>query len=115
MNSTLAPSVRMFRSLEELADRACEWNTLVQECETNTIYQTFEWHASWLSAFGHRVEPLILVVEEGEALVGIAPLMCTRRWFWGRVRRVIEFIGTNASGNWESLVVSPMILMVKSC
>ncbi|HEX7587746.1 MAG TPA: GNAT family N-acetyltransferase [Anaerolineae bacterium] len=111
MNSTLAPSVRMFRSLEELAYRACEWNTLVQECETNTIYQTFEWHASWLSAFGHRVEPLILVVEEGEALVGIAPLMCTRRWFWGRVRRVIEFIGTNASGNCDLIVkrTHPMV------
>jgi CelD/BcsL family acetyltransferase involved in cellulose biosynthesis len=94
----------MFRSLEALEDRASEWNALVGECETNTIYQTFEWHASWLSAFGQRVEPLILVVEERNALVGIAPLMCTRRWFWGSTRRIIEFIGATASGTCDLIV-----------
>ena len=69
MESTLSLDLRVFRSLEELADRASEWNALVNESETNTIYQTFEWHASWLCAFGHRVEPLILVVEEQNELV----------------------------------------------
>ena len=104
MDSTLPLGVRMFRSLEELEDRASEWNALVKESETSTIYQTFEWHASWLSAFGKRVELLILMVEEQKVLVGIAPLMCTSRWFWGSTRRVIEFIGAAASGTCDLIV-----------
>lgn len=104
MDSNQSLDVRMYRSLEELADRACDWNRLVNESEIGTIFQTFEWHDCWLSAFGKRVEPLILVVEEKNILVGIAPLMCTRRWFWGRTRRIIEFIGTSASGTCDLIV-----------
>jgi CelD/BcsL family acetyltransferase involved in cellulose biosynthesis len=104
MESTLSLNVKVFHSLEDLADRAGEWNALVDECDINTIYQTWQWHASWLSAFGERVEPLVLVVEDQNMLVGIAPLMHTRRWFWGGTRRVFEFIGTNASGTSDFIV-----------
>ena len=69
MESTLSLGVRVFPSLEELEARSSEWNALVTDSDIDTIYQTFEWQASWLSAFSHRVEPIILMVEEGNTLL----------------------------------------------
>jgi CelD/BcsL family acetyltransferase involved in cellulose biosynthesis len=82
---------------EGLWPRKAEWNGLVARSETNTIFQTFEWHASWWKTFGVHAQPLLLLAESGDELVGIAPLMVSEQRLLGCKRRVVEFIGAGAS------------------
>jgi len=82
---------------EALWRRKAEWNALAARSETNTIFQTFEWHASWWKVFGGDAQPLLLLAESGRQLVGIAPLMVSEPRLLGRKRRVVEFIGVGSS------------------
>jgi CelD/BcsL family acetyltransferase involved in cellulose biosynthesis len=77
------------------------WNALLEESATNTVFQTFEWTASWWSSLGAGEDPprelLLLIAEGPEGLAGIAPLMVSTQRIFGRKRRVVEFIGTHAA------------------
>ena len=93
--------VRDFRELWPLRHR---WNALVRGADTNTIFQTYEWHASWWKVFGGAVEPLVLLAECGDELVGIAPMVVAERTVLMRRQRVIEFIGTRVSDYCDFIV-----------
>jgi CelD/BcsL family acetyltransferase involved in cellulose biosynthesis len=73
------------------------WNDLLQKCD-NTIFSTFEWLSTWWKHFGKEKTLRILVAEERDAVVGIAPLMLSKDnlLYFGKFRR-IEFIG-----GWDS-------------
>ncbi|MCP9452158.1 MAG: GNAT family N-acetyltransferase [Nitrospira sp.] len=68
------------------------WNTLASKSPTRTIFQTYQWLASWEKTFGDQCEPLYLVVptSDGTTIEGVAPLMLTKG-FLGH--RVIKFLG----------------------
>jgi CelD/BcsL family acetyltransferase involved in cellulose biosynthesis len=69
-----------------------QWNALVAESGGATIFQTYEWFASWWRAFGHRRELFLVTFWQDDRLAGIAPLMIERR----AGLRHLEFVG---SGN----------------
>lgn len=83
--------------LEALAARRAEWNELVQRSQTCTIFQTYEWHASWWNTLSGGARPLVLLAEAGGELVGIAPLMVRERRRFGQMQRIIQLIGQDAS------------------
>ena len=83
--------------LDSLCERKAEWNGLAEQNATSTIFQTLEWHTSWWKTLGGDARPLVLLIEHGGQLVGIAPLMISRRRELGRMRRVVEFIGAGSS------------------
>lgn len=58
------------------------WNGLLATSETNTVFQTYEWFASWCTVFAHH-RPLFLLGTVGDRPVGIAPL--------ARAGRVLRF------------------------
>ena len=58
--------------LEEIAE---EWERLLPQCWTNTVFVTPSWQRVWWQSFGDGAEPLILSVRDREADLGIAPLM----------------------------------------
>lgn len=84
-------------SLDLLAPRRAQWNALAAISPTSTVFQTFEWHAAWWAAFGGAAQPLVVVAEADGQLAGLAPLMLSRQRVAGRRRRVLQFIGLNAS------------------
>ena len=104
-----APPVRItcLNDLESLWSRAGEWNALVRENRTDTVFQTFEWQASWCRAFGHDVRLLVLLAETDGVLVGIAPLMISHRTLLRRPRRVLEFIGSDSADFCDFIVRDP--------
>jgi CelD/BcsL family acetyltransferase involved in cellulose biosynthesis len=99
-------------SLDTLQPWRERWNDLVLQNPANTVFQTFEWHVSWWKAFGSSAEMLILLAEVGETLVGIAPLMISRKRVLGWKRRVLEFIGTRSSDYCDFIIEpdSPQVL-----
>lgn len=73
-----------------------EWNTLLRDSMVDdNIFLTWEWLSTWWKHFGKGRRQLILLVEDENKILAVAPLMlsnCILRPF-GSIRK-IEFIGT---------------------
>lgn len=76
-----------FLSLEK------RWNKLLERC-THTVFSTWEWLSTWWKHFGNDKRLMLLLAEENDKIIGIAPLMYSvHRMFRVRMGK-IEFIGT---------------------
>jgi CelD/BcsL family acetyltransferase involved in cellulose biosynthesis len=79
---------------------AAVWNPLLAESASNTLSLTFEWLTVWWEVFGVERELHILVVRDGEELIGIAPLLRREMRHYGVLPyRRLEFL---ASGEDEA-------------
>ncbi len=72
-----------------------EWRALVERCERATLYQTWEWNEAWWSSFAGGKRLRLLLVRDGGALVGIAPLYVS--WHFKLPLRRLAFLGTGAA------------------
>ncbi|MFX1521739.1 MAG: GNAT family N-acetyltransferase [Promethearchaeota archaeon] len=79
-----------FLSLKE------KWTETLQRCD-HTIFSTWEWLSIWWKHFGNNKKLILLLAEENEKIVGIAPLMYSVYTLFGLRRGKIEFIGTSTS------------------
>lgn len=77
-----------------------EWNELAGTSATNTIFQTFQWHAAWWRSYGAGYKSCIFAGLDRGRLVGIAPLMISSK---GRV----SFIGDGRSDFHDVIVDEP--------
>lgn len=75
--------LQVVERLEELPIDGADWNRLVSQSETNTVFQTYEWFASWHEIFGNRQRLWFLLVYGGTQLIGIAP--------FARAARAVRF------------------------
>ena len=85
---------------DEFAALAKEWNQLLEQSASNTLTLTYEWLSSWWEVFGEGRELYILLVRDGEELIGIAPMLKRTVQHYGVLPfRRIEFL---ASGEEEA-------------
>jgi CelD/BcsL family acetyltransferase involved in cellulose biosynthesis len=89
-------AIEVARDFAALESRIEEWNRLVERAQTNTVFQTYECHASWWKVFGADRRLLILLAEADGELIGLAPLMASERSFVGHTQRMVEFIGARS-------------------
>jgi CelD/BcsL family acetyltransferase involved in cellulose biosynthesis len=85
--------IEQLSTLDELAPLESVWNRLLSESGTDTVFLTFEWVTSFLRWVAVDSKPMVLVVEDGGDVVGIAPLMLTTTDGAGRQIRRVEFAG----------------------
>jgi CelD/BcsL family acetyltransferase involved in cellulose biosynthesis len=76
--------------LAELPVERVQWNALVADTASATVFQTYEWFECWWKSFGQLKQLYVLSVWDGSTLVGIAPLMIVRRAGLSQ----LEFVGT---------------------
>lgn len=80
--------------LESFEGLRSEWRELMDGCLEATIFQSFDWLASWWQYFGEHSRLCLLLARQNGVLVGVAPLMISRRRFLGLpVVKVLEFVG----------------------
>jgi CelD/BcsL family acetyltransferase involved in cellulose biosynthesis len=102
--------VRTARTLEATGLDERSWNDLASR-GTYTVFQTHQWHHSWLSAYGKQYEPRFIVVERAGVVAGVAPLMIEQ----SSQGRVARFIGDGRSdycdvlGGSDGDIVSTML------
>jgi CelD/BcsL family acetyltransferase involved in cellulose biosynthesis len=73
------------------------WGQVLNKSENNNVFQTWEWIYTWWKYFGDgRTLLLLLLMENGE-VVGIAPLMFSKKRLNFINLGLIEFIGTGLS------------------
>ncbi|NLT50882.1 MAG: GNAT family N-acetyltransferase [Ignavibacteria bacterium] len=84
-------NVTDFYSLEKI------WEDLLEECPDKHIQLSFDWCRTWLDVFGKKTELFVLIAENGDEILGIAPLVIVKNGsFFGnslKYRQVV-FIGT---------------------
>ena len=69
------------------------WNVLLDRCDRQEIYLTFEWISSWWLCFGSEDKSLlVLVVRDGTEIVAIAPCMEHRESLFGLPVRSIKLL-----------------------
>jgi len=85
--------VNDFQSLES------EWNTLLKKNTVdNNIFLTWEWQSIWWSHFGEKRKLLLLLIEDRNKILAIAPLMLSEYRLRGPLHiKKIEFIGAHHS------------------
>lgn len=60
------------------AELQVPWQQLASQSASATPFQTWEWHSTWWKHYGGGKRPYVLIVEEGDDLVGLYPLVRTR-------------------------------------
>ena len=77
---------------ESFADLEPLWNRLLDESGINHPFLTHQWIRTWWESFGAGCKLHVLLVKDGDGVIAIAPLMLTRRKFYGWPLRCLEFI-----------------------
>ena len=87
------------KEINNFQDLSSEWNkTLQSNLFGNNVFLTWEWLSTWWKHFGDGRKPLILIVEDQNKILAIAPLMLSsyKLPLFGNVKK-IEFIGVKHS------------------
>jgi CelD/BcsL family acetyltransferase involved in cellulose biosynthesis len=77
----------------DLLDLKTTWSALLERCP-HSIFSTWEWVSIWWKHFGRGKKLILLIAEEDNRVVGIAPLMYSVSTMLGAKRGKIEFVGT---------------------
>ena len=75
-----------------------QWQNLLTECATNTVFFTPQWQKVWWEQFGDGAEMLLLFLKRDNRLEGIAPL--------ARRNGTISFIGDQDVCDYNDFLVS---------
>ena len=82
-------SVDLVQDYESFVGLEAIWNRLVTESGIDHPFLRHEWIRTWWDCFDHGGTLYIVLVKEGDDLIGIAPLMLDRGWIYGQhVRRL---------------------------
>jgi len=88
--------VVLHESLEDVRQFSGEWNRLLGESGSDTIFLTWEWCEAWWKAYGSGKSLFVISAWEGSELIGIAPLYAERKWHWGKEWTYLRFIGAGS-------------------
>ena len=88
--------IREVRTYSELVAIKDEWKNALERCE-HSVFSTWEWLSTWWKHFGGNKQLLVLVAEENDRIVGIAPLMYSVQTIFGLRQGMIQFIGSSHS------------------
>jgi hypothetical protein len=92
--------IKVIYSFDQWEKLSTEWNDLLSQSSSNTIFLTWEWLFSWAECFlkGKRKLFIITVYEENE-LIGIAPWYIEDMRFNIFTLKKIGFLGTPEAGS----------------
>jgi len=93
MRITRVTDTAQFLTLKE------QWNILLPSSTGNTLFLTFEWLSTWWHVFGKDNELCVLLVEEGNELIAIAPLYYRTRHVSGIPLCEIGLLGNQSVGS----------------
>jgi peptidoglycan/xylan/chitin deacetylase (PgdA/CDA1 family)/CelD/BcsL family acetyltransferase involved in cellulose biosynthesis len=92
----------LHETLGELRQLRDEWNRLLEQSCSDTIFLTWEWCEAWWSAYGGSRSLFVLSAWEGAELVGIAPFYVDTATRWQRKWVNLRILG-DGSGDADYL------------
>jgi peptidoglycan/xylan/chitin deacetylase (PgdA/CDA1 family)/CelD/BcsL family acetyltransferase involved in cellulose biosynthesis len=94
--------ITLHRNWDELCYLAADWDRLLAESSSDTIFLTWEWCEAWWKAYGNERSLFVLTAWEGSDLVGIAPFYVDRKRHWHKLWNCLRIIG-DGSGDSDYL------------
>jgi CelD/BcsL family acetyltransferase involved in cellulose biosynthesis len=85
-------SVRRIDDLAGLTALGPTWLDLLGRCSNRNLFLTYDWTRTWWEFFGEDSDLWMLVVSDGNEIVGIAPMMLHRETHGGVPVRVLGSI-----------------------
>ena len=98
-------TVTRVSSLDATIPLRDDWNRLLLQSEAPDIFRTYEWTTTWWRHFGAGDQMSVLVVHDGDRVVGIAPMMVRRESFRGFPVRMLTFM-TNRFTSRAGIIVA---------
>jgi CelD/BcsL family acetyltransferase involved in cellulose biosynthesis len=80
-----------------------EWTNVLNRCN-HSVFSTWEWLTTWWKHFGNDKKLVLLLAQENDEILGIAPLMYSVHKMFGVRQGKIEFLGTSISDDSRSSV-----------
>jgi len=96
--------VEVICSVESLISSKPAWDRLVDLAGIDHPFLSHDWILSWWEAFGAGRQLNILLVKDGEELIGIAPLMVSRQRMYGIPVRELGFISNDHTPRFDCIV-----------
>jgi len=87
---------------EELQPLAADWDRLLADSSSDTIFLTWEWCEAWWKAYGNGRSLFVLTAWDGSELAGIAPFYAEPKRHWHKVWTCLRIIG-DGSGDSDYL------------
>ena len=88
--------IKIIDSIDKLLFYKAEWESILKEMNNDVLFLEIDWIKFWWEFFGDKHEMLVLMVISDQEVVGICPLMITKKGICNE----ISFIGSKeSSGN----------------
>ncbi|MDD5086601.1 MAG: GNAT family N-acetyltransferase [Candidatus Nanoarchaeia archaeon] len=92
-------------SFENFMELEGIWNDILYRSYAEPTFLRFEWISNWWKSFGKDKELLVLLAEEDEKIIGIAPLMIVSVKKFGVTIKKVEFIGMPLSDYSDFIII----------
>lgn len=93
-------TVEKVTTWHDLCRLESEWDSLLRMSASRNLMLTWDWISTWWEVFGQDRQPFVLLVRDGDELIGIAPLLRRNAAHYGILPyRRLEFL---ASGEDEA-------------
>ena len=89
----LTMRIKEINSYDDFITLKERWKDVLRRRE-HSVFSTWEWNSIWWKHFGRYRRPIILIAEDNDRVLGIAPLMYSTHKMLGLRMGKIEFIGT---------------------
>lgn len=86
--------IELLNDLDLPTDDQSVWNALLDKCEINTVFQTYQWLHCWWRTFRKEYQAIILLAKRDNKLVGVAPLIKYHARINGRTEQIVSFMGS---------------------
>ena len=97
--------IEIIKTYEGFLKLSPYWNSVLAKSEDNNLFLTFEWLSCWWEIFGGGRNIFVLVAREDSEVIGLAPLMITRRGLPFLKAESIEFIGA-AISDYQGFIIT---------
>lgn len=84
--------IEVVDKFEEFLKLESVWNVLLYQTDADFPFLTFEWLSCWWKSFGNAGKLLILLVQDEQETIGLAPLMFTSLRMRGILLKAVTFI-----------------------
>lgn len=107
-------TIERIDNLDQLEAFKSDWNRILFENETRTVELTYEWQTTFWKHVGRDSSLFVLIVKQGDRVIGIAPLRLKLSKKFGIPLRQLQFIAADES-NFQDFIIAEQHLVVLEC
>ena len=85
--------IALHESWDDLRNLRADWNRLLAESYSDTIFLTWEWCEAWWNANRNGRSLFVLSAWEENELVGMAPFYADKASHWGKAWTRLRMLG----------------------